>query len=104
MGQALLGMVLIKLLVANVLTSIVMGKNRTLAGSLQSERKGAAGEGSNVEEEEVKETHPVLILFFVVLSGEIWGAVGMLISVPVISLVRLALNVWYLEEHAARDE
>jgi len=95
--QALGGMVAIKLLVANVLTSIVMGRNRTLSGAVRSERHTHAEDGTGMIEENVRETHPVVILFFVVLTGEIWGAVGMLISVPVVSLIRLAMNVWYLD-------
>jgi len=123
------GMVLIKLLVANVLTSLIMGRNRTLAGAVSSppSRRDVSTTGffefsycwswcdvstgiyklfgSNKEEVgesgdemDVKETHPVVILFVVVLSGQIWGPVGMLISVPVVSLIRLAMNIWYLED------
>eukprot|EP00435_Cladocopium_sp_Y103_P032427 s1310_g8.t1 len=44
--------------------------------------------------------HQVLILFAVVLCGEIWGVAGMLISVPLLSLVRLLLN---LEAAKARN-
>jgi len=96
------GMILIKLLVANVLTSIVMGRNKTLAGAVQPRREqskfgSVTAFASEDEEMDVKETHPVVILFVVVLSGQIWGPVGMLISVPVVSLCRLAVNVWYLD-------
>jgi predicted PurR-regulated permease PerM len=96
----LVGMILIKLLVANVLTSIVMGRNKTLSGAVHNKSKRFKTTiESNVEDKmEVKETHPVVILFVVVLSGQIWGPVGMLISVPVVSLCRLAVNVWYLDE------
>jgi len=104
------GMILIKLLVANVLTSIIMGKNKALSGAVHF--RGAETGRINTpmrvpstfdtpryqDEMDVKETHPVVILFVVVLSGQIWGPVGMLISVPVVSLCRLAVNVWYLED------
>merc|ERR1712008_26776 len=69
--------------VANVLNAIVMGRNRVLAG-------GGIG-----EKEEVSETHGVLVLFAVVFFGKIWGTVGMLISVPVISIFRLTINMGY---------
>jgi len=118
------GMCLIKLLVANVLTSLIMGRNRTLAGAVAARpRRDVSGscagffewcdvstgiykffgwnkeeDGESDDEMDVKETHPVVILFVVVLSGEIWGPVGMLISVPVVSLCRLAVNVWYMED------
>lgn len=63
-----------------------MGHNQTLSGAVKDH-----------ELEKIKETHPVLILFFVVLAGEIWGPVGMLISVPVVSSVRLMLNFWNMQ-------
>jgi len=63
------------------LESVVMGKSATLAGA----------EGCNGATTE--ETHPVLILFAVIICGEVWGTTGMLISVPLISMVRLVLNL-----------
>eukprot|EP00931_Biecheleriopsis_adriatica_P097715 TRINITY_DN7153_c0_g1_i1.p1 TRINITY_DN7153_c0_g1~~TRINITY_DN7153_c0_g1_i1.p1 ORF type:complete len:457 (+),score=69.63 TRINITY_DN7153_c0_g1_i1:70-1440(+) len=76
---ALVGMLLIKFIVSNGIESLVMSKSRILAGVVDSDEKA-------------DETHPVIILFFVVLCGEIWGVTGMLISVPLISLIRLLLN------------
>ncbi|CAE8624774.1 unnamed protein product [Polarella glacialis] len=78
---ASLGMLAIKFLVSNGLESVVMGKSATLAGA----------EGCNRATTE--ETHPVLILFSVIICGEVWGTTGMLISVPLISMVRLVLNL-----------
>ncbi|CAE8690409.1 unnamed protein product [Polarella glacialis] len=66
-------MLAIKFLVSNGLESVVMGKSATLAGA----------EGCNGATTE--ETHPVLILFAVIICGEVWGTTGMLISVPLIS-------------------
>ena len=43
-----------------------------------------------------------MILFAVVLCGEIWGVAGMLISVPLLSIVRLLLNLEALK--ASRPE
>eukprot|EP00931_Biecheleriopsis_adriatica_P077962 TRINITY_DN51437_c0_g1_i1.p1 TRINITY_DN51437_c0_g1~~TRINITY_DN51437_c0_g1_i1.p1 ORF type:complete len:482 (+),score=84.46 TRINITY_DN51437_c0_g1_i1:60-1448(+) len=74
-----MGMLLIKFLVSNGIESIVMGKSKILAGVVDSESSQ-------------EETHPVVILLFVVLCGHIWGVVGMLVSVPLISLIRLVLN------------
>eukprot|EP00415_Alexandrium_ostenfeldii_P000327 UN0327 len=93
--KVFLGMIIIKLAVANVLTSIIMGRNRTLAGDVGSKKRKLAETGKSLHTE-VKETHPVIILFAVVISGEIWGAVGMLISVPVISFLRLFANIWFI--------
>eukprot|EP00929_Paragymnodinium_shiwhaense_P102902 TRINITY_DN66126_c0_g1_i1.p1 TRINITY_DN66126_c0_g1~~TRINITY_DN66126_c0_g1_i1.p1 ORF type:complete len:189 (-),score=7.79 TRINITY_DN66126_c0_g1_i1:141-650(-) len=76
------GMLLIKFLVSNLLSSVLMGKNPALAGAIK--------RGDTIEE--VKETHGVVVLFAVVFFGKIWGPVGMLISVPVISVVRLTVN------------
>jgi len=78
-----LGMLLIKLLVSNLIETKVMSKNPSLAGVLDSKKDGG-----------VEETHPVFILFAVVVSGQVWGQLGMLISVPVISLARLTFSVW----------
>eukprot|EP00438_Fugacium_kawagutii_P033443 Skav208829 [mRNA] locus=scaffold667:397283:406737:+ [translate_table: standard] len=75
-----LGMFLIKLAVSSGLESMVMSQSSVLAGRIN-------------DDEDHSETHPVLILFAVVLCGEIWGVAGMLISVPLLSLVRLLLNL-----------
>lgn len=83
---AVAGMCLIKILVSNLLEAWVMGRNKVLAGAVE-----------NHEMEKIKETHPVLILFAVVICGNIWGQVGMLISVPLISLMRLTINVWGMD-------
>jgi len=65
----------IKLVCSNVLESLVMGRNKTLAGVVDKDKEFA-------------ETHPVIVLFAVVVCGLIWGPIGMLISVPLISLMR----------------
>lgn len=83
--EVVCGMMLIKLLVGNILSSLIMGKNRVLSGALKEENAA----------QEIKETHPVIILFGVVIAGEIWGVTGMVISVPMISFIRLAFNVFY---------
>lgn len=75
-----IGMILIKLLVANILNALIMGKNKVLSGAIG-------------QEGEVSETHGVLVLFAVVWFSRVWGVVGMLISVPVISIVRLTINI-----------
>jgi len=72
---SVLGMAAIKFVVANGLESVVMGNNKTLAGAVSKEK-------------EFVETHPVIVLFAVVLCGEVWGPIGMIIAVPLISLVR----------------
>lgn len=69
-----LGSLAIKLAVNNVLETIIMKKDKVLS-------QGGA------------EVHPVLILFVLALGGEIWGAVGMLLAVPGISLGRLMLRL-----------
>jgi len=79
--KALLGMMLLKLLISNILEPWIMGRSPVLSGSI---RKGEASE----------ETHPVIVLFAVVVFGQIWDTTGMLISVPVISVIRLGFNVW----------
>merc|ERR1740120_429207 len=73
-------MMLVKLIVANVLNAVIMGRNRWLAGGLH-------------EEQEVSETHGVLVIFAVVFFGKVWGTVGMLISVPILSIIRLTINI-----------
>lgn len=75
------GLLLIKFAVSNGLESLVMGRNPTLAGMIRD--RG----------EVFEETHPVIVLFVVVLLGEIWGPTGMLVSVPLISMVRLTINL-----------
>lgn len=82
-----IGMLLIKFAVSNGLESLVMSRSAVLSGQIETEESN-------------DETHPVLILFAVVLCGEIWGVAGMLISVPLLSLVRLLLN---LEAAKARN-
>eukprot|EP00913_Durusdinium_trenchii_P031432 g29427.t1 len=83
-----LGMLGIKFAVSNGLESLVMSRSAILSGNLDEEQPGA-------------ETHPVLILFAVVLCGQIWGVTGMLISVPLLSLVRLLLNLEAMKQHRA---
>lgn len=78
----LLWMVGIKTVVSNFLESMVMGKNKVLSG--------VVGEHHDAE---VRETHGAIILLAVILCGDVWGPVGMLISVPLISVVRLVINV-----------
>merc|ERR1712064_212760 len=42
----------------------------------------------------IAEMHPVVILFGVVFWGQLWGKTGMLISVPLMSITKVALHVW----------
>lgn len=77
----LTGMIIIKFAVGNILESMVMGRDRTLMGAVS-------------KQDELKETHPVVIIFAVVFFGEIWGPLGMLICVPIISILRLTFNFW----------
>jgi len=93
LGRFLLGMLVIKLLVSNVLESYLMGHNPTLSGAVEDK-----------ELETIQETHPVAILFVVVLAGEIWGPIGMLIAVPCVSFMRLALNFWRLQGPKLHDD
>jgi len=93
LGRFLLGMLVIKLLVSNVLESYLMGHNQTLSGAVKDQ-----------ELDTIQETHPVAILFVVVLAGEIWGPTGMLIAVPCVSFMRLALNFWRLQEPKLHDD
>merc|ERR1711966_64526 len=69
------------------------GRNPQLAGALK--------EG---DVKDVKETHGVVVLFAVVFFGKIWGAVGMLISVPVISIVRLTWNVGHKYDQSLEQQ
>jgi len=93
-GETLLwvvgGIILIKLLVSNFLYSFFMGRNKTLAGAIKD------------DVEEVAETHGVVVLFAVVFFGKIWGTVGMLISVPLLSIIRLTLNIGFEREKTKR--
>lgn len=75
-----IGMLAIKFLVANMLNAVIMGKNKVISGAIGGE-------------EEVSETHGVLVLFAVVFFGKIWGTVGMLLSVPILSIIRLTINM-----------
>jgi len=79
--KALIGMSLLKLVISNLLEPWIMGRSPVLSGAVH---KG----------QRVEETHPVIVLFAVVVCGQIWDTVGMLISVPVISVIRLTFNVW----------
>lgn len=72
----------IKLAVHNLLYSYIMGKNRALAGAVNS-----------TAAHEITETHGALVLFAVMFFGNVWGTTGMLISVPAISVMRLSLNL-----------
>jgi predicted PurR-regulated permease PerM len=93
LARFVVGMAAIKLIVSNVLESYLMGHNPTLSGAVKDH-----------EFERMKETHPVIILFFVVLAGDIWGPTGMLISVPFISFVRLMLNFWHLQSPVQQED
>merc|ERR1712151_1109991 len=86
LGRFIIGMVVIKVLVSNVLETYLMGHNPTPSGAVRDHKL-----------EECRETHPVVMLFIVVFAGHIWGPTGMLLSVPLISLARLMLNFWYLQ-------
>jgi predicted PurR-regulated permease PerM len=79
--SAMLGL---KFLVSNMLASWVMGKDKTLAGAVH---------GHGEDGEDIAETHAVIVLFAVVFFGQIWGVVGMLISVPTLSVLRLSINL-----------
>lgn len=46
------------------------------------------------DEKAVEEMHPVTVLFGVVIWGQIWGTTGMLISVPLLSIMKVVMNVW----------
>merc|ERR1711937_5168 len=73
---AVVAMVAIKMIVGNFLEVKVMSSDPVLSG--------VKAEGDHEEHG----IHPVAILFFVVLFGDIWGPMGMLISVPLISIIR----------------
>mmetsp|Transcript_73812 Transcript_73812/g.153819 ORF Transcript_73812/g.153819 Transcript_73812/m.153819 type:complete len:529 (-) Transcript_73812:285-1871(-) len=89
---AIIGFMAIKLVISNILSAYLIGRNRILAGAV----------GNN--QEEVRETHGVLVMFAVVFFGKVWGVVGMLISVPVISVVRLTLNMGAMKASAERPD
>jgi len=81
----------IKMVVSNILESIVMGRAVVLMG------------GGMVKEKDIndlKETHPAIIIFAVVFMGKVWGATGMLLCVPMLSLIRLLVNAWSYEAEA----
>jgi len=107
-------MLAIKMLVSNMLESYMISKNPVLIGAIAKPKKRNTnfeeilmnpdevkskmeewtswsswktwmqGEGK-AEVEKLEELHPVLILFAVVIWGEIWGNIGSLISVPMVS-------------------
>eukprot|EP00927_Polykrikos_kofoidii_P044928 TRINITY_DN38797_c0_g1_i1.p1 TRINITY_DN38797_c0_g1~~TRINITY_DN38797_c0_g1_i1.p1 ORF type:complete len:545 (-),score=73.92 TRINITY_DN38797_c0_g1_i1:88-1722(-) len=79
---AMLWLMAIKLVVHNLLYSCLMGKNRALSGAVE-----------GTDPAEIVETHGVIVLFAVVFFGHVWGTTGMLISVPLISVIRLSLNL-----------
>merc|ERR1712113_629032 len=81
----LAGMIVIKLLVSNGLSPQLIGKNKYLSGAIS-------------DHDKAEEAHPVAILFSVVFFGAIWGTVGMFISVPVVAVVRMAINIVRLRE------
>lgn len=85
------GFILIKVLVSNFMESIIMSKIPSLAAL-----KDAKGRAL-----ELQEDHPVIILFFALLMGIVWGAAGMLIAVPLISIMRLAYIVARMERKSA---
>jgi AI-2 transport protein TqsA len=90
LGAVLTAMVLIKLLVSNFLESVVMGGNRVLAGAmLHRARPG--------ETEKWHETHPIIVLVAVMVGAKIWGVTGMIVSVPVVALVRTYCTIMMQE-------
>lgn len=88
----LLSSVGIKFLVGNILYSYLMGSNPVLGGS------------ATDTVQEIQQTHPVVVLFVVVVAGEVWGSTGMLLSVPLVSLVRLVFAFWYLDPIHTENE
>lgn len=87
LAWALGGLLLIKFAVSNGLESVVMGSNRVLAGASR-------------QAKEYGETHPVIVLSAVVLLGQIWGSTGMLVSVPLISMIRLGISLHEKQEES----
>jgi len=47
-----------------------------------------------VESQEDMKMHPVVILFFVAFFGWIWGATGMLLSVPLVAVVKASMYIF----------
>eukprot|EP00928_Gymnodinium_smaydae_P059092 TRINITY_DN4232_c1_g1_i1.p2 TRINITY_DN4232_c1_g1~~TRINITY_DN4232_c1_g1_i1.p2 ORF type:complete len:202 (+),score=37.37 TRINITY_DN4232_c1_g1_i1:377-982(+) len=80
---AVIGMLLIKFLVSNIGESILMSKIPSLA-DLRDEQ------GKLIK---LQEEHPVIILFVALVMGSIWGAAGMLIAVPLLSIFRLVMTL-----------
>jgi len=76
------GMFAAKTLCANILETKLMGQNEILAGKVNERCK-----------KEAEETHPVIVLFVLFVSAEVWGISGMLFAVPLISLVRMVINI-----------
>ncbi|CAK0838244.1 unnamed protein product [Prorocentrum cordatum] len=70
----IMGSFAIKLVINNVIETIVMKSDKVLNQGGQ-------------------EVHAVLILFLLALGGEVWGCVGMLLAVPGISLGRLVMRL-----------
>lgn len=84
------GMLVIKIVVANVLSPSLISRNKVLNGAIK-------------EGHEVSEAHPVIVLFSVVFFGAIWGTVGMFISVPAISVMRMAVNIGREQEKMKKE-
>merc|ERR1712007_89685 len=116
-------MLLVKMLVSNMLESYMISKNPVLVGAIEGPNepplsnfvsymskkdwcmcKGLCGlnwkkwgswkKKPNADVEDLDELHPVIILFAVVIWGQIWGDIGMLISVPMVSFFVVLLRVW----------
>merc|ERR1719324_1553076 len=47
-----------------------------------------------VESQQEMKMHPVVILFFVAFFGWIWGATGMLLSVPLVAVVKASIELF----------
>lgn len=65
----LLGQLVIKFIVSNILETYLFGHDARFG-----------------------EVHPVVVMLFAMLCGEIWGAFGMLVSVPLLALLKLLLD------------
>lgn len=94
-------MLVIKMLVSNMLESYMIAKNPVLIGAIERPEPKSNNfdwrswsswksliwtqHEEKVQVEKLEELHPVLILFAVVIWGEIWGNIGSLISVPMVS-------------------
>lgn len=94
-------MLAIKMLVSNMLESYMISKNPVLIGAIERPQKKLNNfdwrswsswkssfwteQEAKAQVEKLEELHPVLILFAVVIWGEIWGNIGSLISVPMVS-------------------